>query len=234
MSGIVFTIVQNDFIGLKLWLDYYKRYFDAIHVIGRGTRDENLPALEAMGKEYNFTHEVHGILGDPREEAKNLSDRAAEYHRSYDWVLYCDMDEFLVADPRLYDALKDLMDCHPGPWVACTAYDVLQLEDEEPIDFEKPYLTQRKYWIRNKDYNKVLLSKIPIYWGAGLHQINEVNEEMSKKIDRTGLFLTHLKNADPHAEGRDLGPTLSNRHYGTVTQNQPNLELIPKEVRRAF
>ena len=42
----VFTIVMNDMVMLNLWVNYYKRYFDRLHIICNGTKESYYPVID--------------------------------------------------------------------------------------------------------------------------------------------------------------------------------------------
>ncbi len=95
--------------------------------------------------------------------------------------------------------------------IPCVRYDVNQHGGEKPLDYTKPILAQRKYWLRNRNYNKIILSKTPLVWDQGQHRTTDMHQNQSMAIEDTGLLLVHLKHADLKPAGvRDFGPLKTN------------------------
>ena len=234
MRSIAYTIWQNDMVGLKLWLKYYSKYFDRIHLVCVATKPEYHPQLNKLQDTYNLTYEFQPVsLIDPDTAFKAINERQRRFFDSFDWVLYCNLDEFLIPDTKKYKNLKDVMKKYPLNWIACEGFDVVQAEDENPIDFSKPYLKQRRYWIKNSNYNKVLLSRVMLEWNAGFHQVKEMDPLNSTLIKDTGLYLVHLKYADMHPQlPRDFGPQVTTYHADILGRPKEDRWLIPEEVRK--
>lgn len=151
----------------------------------------------------------------------------------YDWVLFSNCDEFIVAKSWKYKDLRDLMEKTDRDWVACEGYEVIQVEGEKPIDFSKRYLRQRKYWIKNYNYNKIILSKVYLDWVDGAHKLANMTDDESRAFKNTGLYLVHLKHADLNPTGkRDLGPYLTHPDPNIIMHWLDKKERIPKYIRR--
>lgn len=208
MQSIAFTIVQNDMVGLRVWLRYYSKYFTKVMVITDHTKEMYDSKLAEFTKEYGaeFRRE-NGIIRDPMETAYSLMSIQQELLKSYDWVLYCNCDEIIATDPKHYKDLKSLMRRCKRKYVVCEGWDVVKKSHEYPLNYDEPILQQRSRMIKNTNYNKVLLSRIPLDWDAGCHQYKKIPKEEYPKFKDTGLHLLHLKYADPDAPTpRDVGP----------------------------
>ena len=234
MLNAAFTLVQNDMVILNLWLSYYSKYFDYLVVIGNGTK-ESYGKLEPLKEKYDFYFERIDFAGNSESTLDICKRKQKELLEKYNWVLYCDCDEFIVADPKKYMDLRVFMDAYPAEKCYCEGFNVLQVENEQPINFAFPYLSQRKYWSKDIDYNKPLLSKVPLNWAPGCHREMEIPDTDGKKIADTGLFLHHLKYADlKYKEPRDLGPTFTNLDHGKITEGMKIKQEIPQNIRRLF
>ena len=230
MSNAAFTLVQNDMVILNLWVSYYRRYFDRLHVVCNGTKDEYTSYLDTQP----FTYErVDGFAGNSDATVKIVRETQRKLLETYNWVLYSDCDEYVIADPEKYEDLKDFMNKCPLDKTHCEGYEVLQDEDEKPIDYSKAYLAQRKYWFKDHSYNKPLLAKVPIDWNPGCHKEYEVADEDSKEIKDTGLFLVHLKFSDLEAQ-RDFGPTKTVVQGNVLEAGRKEKQPIPEKIRSLF
>lgn len=235
MANAAFTIVQNDMLILGLWLRYYSQYFEQMTVIGNGTKAEYKGQINDWQAKYQLSFEQVGFLGNSDQTVVLCREKQKQLLANHEWVLYSDCDEYVVADPAFYKDLRTFMQAFPKDKTCCEGFNVLQAEDEEPIDFNLPYLSQRKYWAKDVDYNKPLLSRTPLNWAPGCHRELEEPDTDGKKLINTGLFLLHLKYADLHPKGkRDFGPTITQLNHGKVAEGMKIRQEIPKEIRRLF
>lgn len=239
MKGLAFTSVYNDMVILELWLKYYSRWFEALHVMGLGTKAK-YGSLEFLKKKYDFSFEkieidpTHDIFHAADVFVNTIREKQASFLESYDWVLYCNCDEYLVpSDPD--KSLRDLMEKSDADYVHSEAFDVIQLESEGPIDYTRDYMSQRTSWVKNTSYNKTLLSRVPLAWNAGCHQIEGMSEDDSKQIKNTGLFLVHLKYSDLRPLGkRDFNDRSPNLESHLTDPEPDHIAKIPDFVRSAF
>lgn len=212
MRTAVYTLWQNDLVILDLWLSYYSRYFDDVFIICNGTEDGYIPLLEERKAKYKFTYKrLESFLGDPGTALSVVKENQLNLLKDHDWVLYCNCDEIIATNPKKFKDLKELMETCDKDWVACVGYDVVEW-NEPAIDYSKPFFAQRKYWVKDHNYNKILLSKVPLAWNEGQHQIDGISGEDSKSIKGTGLYLVHLKHADLEAEAANV----NGRHFGPM------------------
>lgn len=188
--------VHADKVMLKLWLKYYSRFFDDIHVLGcetpGGTFDE-------LAKEFQFgltiiPNHIHSMT------AHEIVFKTQRYclENGSEWFLYADLDEFVVADPDKYKDLGDFMDRSLDKQTYCVGYNVLQAPSEGPLNYEEPILRQRSIWNHDPSgsYNKPALSRVPTEWVEGFHMHQGELVDFCKELKDTGLYLLHFKWAD--------------------------------------
>ena len=234
MRNAAFTLVQNDMVILELWLKYYSKYFDDLYVIGNGTR-EDYKELDKLKEKYDFEFERVPLVHSSEYTLPICKDKQVKLLEDHHWVLYSDCDEFIVADPKKYRDLKAFMEAYPGEKCYCEGFNVLQMEDEQPISFAFKYLKQRKYFAKDLSYNKCLLSRVPLNWNVGCHKEIDIPDDISKAKADTGLFLLHLKYADlNYIKPRDLGPITTGLHHGVIAEGMKTKQEIPEEIRRLF
>jgi len=234
MKTIAYTMVQNDMVILQLWINYYKRFFDRLFVIGNATKDEYREHLDNLKKTHALDYEILPTFqSDSFQTVSVVREYSERFHKEYDWVLHSDCDEIVIADPRKFKNLHDFMSRQRRRLTHCEGWDVIQMADEEAIDYARPYLAQRSHWARNTSYNKPLLAKRPIDWAAGCHKEHGMDDEESKSIENTGLYLLHLKYSDMSAQ-RDFGPTLTSFHGDVLENAHDTREPIPENIRKIF
>jgi Glycosyl transferase family 2 len=195
----VFTIARNEAAFLPIWLRYYRRHFDPvdIYVLDNDTADGSTDGLEgtcnvvpvhrAESPEGGGASLLVWLVG-------TVEDFQAFLLRSYDAVLFAEVDELIVPDPRSYRGLGDYIDRLEGPAACCTGYNVVHDPDEEPpLRFDEPILRQRRYWqLSPRWYSKRVLGRIPLSWNVGFHdEYNAPGVEPDPE-----LLLIHLHRVD--------------------------------------
>lgn len=219
---------------LKLWMDYYVKYFDKLFVIGNYTREDHVASLEEFQRAYPMDFYIlPSGLGTSEHTLSEVKERMGNFLKEYDWVLYTDCDEIVVTDPKRYTDLKDLMNRTTKRKIFCEGYDIIQAQEEGPIDYDKPYLAQRKYWSKNVSYNKPVMGREMINWNPGFHKEYDMDDNDSKAIVDTGVYLLHLKYADLGAE-RDFGPIRTGLHGDDLERALETKEIIPTVISTAF
>ena len=231
MKTIAFTFVQNDMVILNFWASYYSKYFDELMVMCCGTKPEHKQTLKEMEVKYNLRREnleADEVSAPFAREIINKKQR--ELINGYDWVLYSNCDEILV--PTKHKTINELMKRTRRKYIVCEGYEIVQEGDEKALDYDEPILRQRRSWLKNFNYNKILLSKIPLLWNEGQHQIDGFGGEESKLFKNTGLFLLHFKHADMKmdVEKRDLGPMKTSPN-AYVLETMGSRKPIPKRFR---
>jgi hypothetical protein len=199
---------------LETWLKYYSQYFDKLVVFGH--QDTGIPTDLKEKYEFDYVHtevEMHSVAS-----LYFLTEKQTEFLKDYEWVLYTDMDEIVIADPRKYKDLKDFMDKSDEKQTYCEGYELYKGQDERPIDRWKPIMPQRKYWWRsvNGSYNKPALSRTPSKWVHGFHSLEGETADFAKGHKDTGLYLIHMRHVD---EQFDL---TSKTNEGGIAEEMPD------------
>jgi len=199
MLKCVITVVIDGSRFCDIWGKYYSRYFDNKDIyildIGDGRATKNLPynviPVNLPQRDWSNLNRMSEIVND----YKNI------LLKQYDWVVFADSDEIIYHPNGLDEYIKSLK----ADYVTCKGYDITQnLRDEHvkrgieglnlfkegPIDWEKPILSQRKYWQANTAYNKTLITSVEFKWSKGLHVCDR-----PQNIDHR-LWLLHLKKID--------------------------------------
>jgi hypothetical protein len=187
----VFTMTQNEPRFLPLWLAYYGRHFEAtdIYVLDHDSTDGSTSRLEGRCR-------VIPIHRDRSFDHAWLKAAAESFQsfllNSYAAVLYADVDEIVVANPARYGGLADYIRGMSGPCARCTGYNVVHYPEEPALRFDQPVLAQRRFWHPVPAYSKTLLTRVPLAWHVGFHEVMNA-EPVSPDPD---LYLLHLHRVD--------------------------------------
>ena len=167
-----------------VWIDYYGGLF------GR----ENLFVVTYDGIKSLFPVDLGFVwdMNTPYSDdirAKVLSSLCSSLLDVYHAVIRCDVDEFLVADPRKYATLRNFVTSSDVPYITARGIDVIETSDELEFKTDTGLLAQRQFGVRSAALNKTCVIQSPVRWAPGFH-----GADVFPKFDR--LFLFHMKFAD--------------------------------------
>ncbi len=186
----VITMARDEGSMLRRWVDHYSREVGAenLVVVDDNSSDgstDNLPCpvlrIPPLTKK-SFEPARMGLLG-------GLSAGLLE---AYDAAIFCDVDEFIVAEPKKYESLRHFVAARPDRQaVGVMGLNVVHDVGIEPalVDGE-PILGQRRLAKFLPLMCKPSLKWVPAHWALASHGIRcpfEVDPE---------LFMFHMKFAD--------------------------------------
>ncbi len=176
--------VSSDFY-FPLWHRYYGTLFGP----------QNLHVICFDGDDRSFVNCSLGSIDyvtafNNVKRAKYVSEKVNRLLDSYDFVIRCDVDEFIIANPLLYRDLNHYIEELSVPNVTTFGYNVIQAENEPNLDLDVGILaTQRHYAFAADALCKTAIVSSATQWGAGFHASShppQFNE----------LYMFHLKLAD--------------------------------------
>ena len=191
----VITMARNDENFLNKWVSYYGKEFgeENLYIFLDGV-DQSVPA-KAGKSNLTKVPKIDGqVVKAEKGRLQFLSERATELLAGgYDMVVGCDADEFLVVDPKVGKSLcAYLSDLKVNCCKSALGIDVgQQLEQEAVIDWNKPFLEQRKYAYVCSRYTKPVIVNKPCRWGAGFHRVKGHNFSIDPN-----LYLFHFGSFD--------------------------------------
>jgi hypothetical protein len=190
-----FTIVRNESVMLPVWLRYYLQHFKDVYVLNDNSREDSFDSSRDYNfhridlvKEHGIKHEWHDI----EWLRKAVKRHQRKLLRQYKWVLFTEVDEFVVPDPEVYTGLQDYISQIKKDHVYCRGYNVIQV-NEPPIDWDKPLMRQRKWWWQDHTYSKPAISRRPLDWYLGFHREVEIGDGDIPKLSDPKLSLIHLQ-----------------------------------------
>ncbi len=189
------TTCRNDDFFLGRWIAHYGRICGPDNLVPiLDGHDQALPDDHLGRSVLRLPHRPLGRVPAMRRRARVMSRIADALFHYYDVVIVCDVDEFLVVDPRLGMDLAAYLASRPRlpRTLSGLGLDVGQhLEQEGPLDPERPILEQRAYAHVSSRYTKPVVATAPVTWGSGMHRIKGRNF----RID-PNLFVFHLGMVD--------------------------------------
>jgi len=186
------TITKDDPL-LHKWLKYYSPFFDHIVVLDQG---ERLSAVLPCG---TYGAERLALPCDATGQSRwryNISQVNEFCHElldEYDTVFFADADEYVFADPVIFNDLRDYIERLEKPFVYSQGYDVAG-DPKTQIDWTAPVLQQLDGWCENHLYGKPHILQSKFMLSEGGHYLVG-NTRAAGVIDKR-LYTAHLFVAD--------------------------------------
>ncbi len=191
------TMVYNEGHYLPVWASHYSRQVgaDYCYVIDHGSTETIVlpPGMNLV--------RLPRSPQDDRRRADFVSNLVESLLNYYDWVIYTDVDEMVIANPDRYSDLPSFCAEAMQDTVTCIGFDMQQVPALEPaLQFDRP-LGEQRHWARfTSAMCKPLLTRTPRHWSPGFHSADT-------PMTFSELYLFHLHWAD-HAIGlQRLGKT---------------------------
>lgn len=215
------TMARDDEFFLSRWIAYYGKQFgtENLYIILDGT-DQNAPKNAGNAHITKLEHEPMSRAAGDKYRIGKLSELATKLLKSYDIVIGCDSDEFLIVDPNTKMNLAEyLSNKKIKTTLSGLGLDVGQnLKSEGELDAHAPFLEQREYALLSTRYTKPVVKTITAPWGSGFHSIRHHNFHIDKN-----LYLLHFGAIDlkmlerkAAARGTDWLNHLRRRGNGTI------------------
>lgn len=182
------TITHNEHFLLPIWIRYHLKHFDPgdIYIYDHLTDDGSThPSKIPPGINFNI------LEGNKHKMPVRFRSRTIKFlqekllRNGYNCVLFSDVDELFVPDPLFYpgglqEYLLKFVEDDKRIIVAGTAWEIAHISygngtegtTEPPLNWDKSILAQRHYVFPDVQYNKPLLSKIPLSYTPGFHELD--------------------------------------------------------------
>ncbi len=168
----VIAMAFNEGSMVSRWVNHYSRQVDsndALHLLDHGSTDGScdIPAASVV----RLPREAGGDSYQ-NWRVEFVADYAEKLLGNFEAVLYVDIDEFVVADPSIYQNLEDYV--HRGGHANATfGYDVLHDALAEPALGDGPILSQRNNLLFVGAMCKPTLLRRKVRFGVGFHNSSE-------------------------------------------------------------
>lgn len=215
------TMARNDEFFLTRWIEYYGAQFgpENLYIYLDGT-DQKIPKNAGATHIEKLPHTDLSRAAGDKYRIGLMNDLARKLLETYDIVIGCDCDEFLIVDPKTNKTLaKYLSEIQIKNTVSGLGLDVGQnMKTESVLDTKQPILHQREYALLSTRYTKPVVKTAPLDWGSGFHSISGHNFHIDKN-----LYLLHFGAVDMQmlldkakSRGPDWVNHLHRRGNGTI------------------
>ncbi len=190
---LVMTMARDEAEMLPRWVSHYSEQvgIENLVVLDDNSTDSSTDDLGCT------VHRLPQLPGPGYEGARMqlVSGLASGFLALYDFVVFVDADEFLVADPtRHADLPSFLATRRDREVVAPMTLNVVHVPSlEEPLQADQPVLGQRRFAKFTPIMCKPQIKQVPAPWKWASHGI-----EAPFEVD-TELYMLHLKFADRDA-----------------------------------
>lgn len=215
------TMARDDDFFLSRWIAYYGKQLGTknLYILLDGS-DQKKPVNAGNAHIEKLPHiNMSRAAGDKYRIGK-LTELAHKLLKTYDIVIGCDSDEFLIVDPDTKKTLAEyLSELRIKTTVSGLGLDVGQhLKHELPLDTNMALLEQRGFALLSTRYTKPVVINKPVRWGSGFHSV----KNHSFHID-PNLYLLHFGAVDMNMliqkaekRGADWVNHLRRRGNGTI------------------
>ena len=187
----VITMVRDDYFFLERWVRYYGDLFgrDALYVFNHGG-DPRIAEIAAgcnvMGLPDVFTKSFDATRW---RLLQNFGNGLRGY---YDFVLICDVDEFVLVDPQSGHDLASFLARRRGPMtLTAIGVEVVHKPELEAEGIEGAMLGARRYLRYTSAYSKPCLFNCPTDLSRGGHYARTSDLRLFR-----GLYLFHMRYVD--------------------------------------
>jgi hypothetical protein len=186
-----FTIVKDEPFFLDRWIAYYAHAVgeENLYILDNGTTDDSIQLAKQRWPKSHFI-----LYETPKACDWSLITNTAKcfqrvlFH-AYESVLFSDVDEFLLPVTGNLRKFCNQFLISNDQCIKAEGWGVIQQLDE-PAIINGSMLKQRQKAWRAPQYDKTLLSKVPLDWSRGNHKVNGTIKSSS------GLILLHARDID--------------------------------------
>jgi hypothetical protein len=179
-------MAYNETVLLPIWARHYARQVgaDQCYVVDHGSMSK--PLLPSGMNSVRIPRSPH----DDERRAAFIADLTTSLLRYYDWVIYTDVDELVLADPAIFRDIPTFCAATAVDTVTAIGFDIQHIPSLEPaLDFGQPIGRQRS-WVRfTSAMCKPVLTRQSLAWAPGFHSSEH-------PIAFSNLYLFHLHWAD--------------------------------------
>ena len=215
------TMARDDEFFLSRWIAYYGKQFgtENLYILLDGT-DQKVPVNAGKANITKLPHKNLSRAAGDKYRIGELSKLCTKLLKTYDIIIGCDSDEFLIVDPNTKQTLREyLSNKKIKTSLSGLGLDIGQnMNCELELDRNAPFLEQREYALLSTRYTKPVVKVINAPWGSGFHSIRHHNFHIDKNLYLLHFGAIDLKMLEQKAaaRGADWLNHLRRRGNGTI------------------
>ena len=167
MKKILVSFTHDKSTYHEVWNKYYSQFFDDIRIHNIGDR----------------------LRADWGANAGIMNQLQPDLFKECDLLMYVDMDEIVIPDPRKYENLGTYISTVTEPVIRCKGFNVIQMPEDDQLDLSKPILKQRQFYSRDELYDKHVIMTEKQQFLNPHHIVNKIEPDKD-------LIMFHLRDAD--------------------------------------
>lgn len=194
----VFTIAKNESFFLPIWVSYYSENFgqENLFVLDNDSNDDTIQSVKNRWPNINVLSVTNGRTQDWAWITKVAMLFQRTLLKRSDVVIFSDADEILVSNNE--ENIGELIERFArsdSVSLRATGYaPVHQIDSEFNVDPNNP-LNDREYAYRTHEYDKTLISRVPLTWGKGFHNVYDGTIRQNNTTSDE-LVLLHMRDID--------------------------------------
>ncbi len=214
-------MARDDEFFLSRWIAYYGKQFgtENLYIILDGT-DQKIPKNAGNAHIKKLEHVPMSRIDGDKYRIGKLSELAHNLLKTYDIVIGCDSDEFLIVDPKTNKTLSEYLSTKKiNTCLSGLGLDIGQnMKCESELDPDAPFLYQRSFALLSTRYTKPVVINKPVFWGSGFHSIKHHNFHIDKNLYLLHFGAIDMKMLEDKAKkrGTDWLNHLKRRGNGTI------------------
>lgn len=175
------TITRNEPVWLHVWCNYYCSSFpeEDVYVLDNSTSDGSVQLAKQLHPGINVIDAQYSTAFDHLWLKHTVENHQRSLLGDYDVVLFAETDEFLIPDFNKYADIYDYCCTFASSSVdhhsrRAEGWGVVhQIDIEPPVDLnsDQSLLEHRHAMWRLPDYDKTLITKVPLVYSKGFHTI---------------------------------------------------------------
>ncbi len=207
------TITHNEQVLLPIWIRYHMKHFDPedIYIFDHLTDDGSTHSSQ-IPQGINFAK----LEGNKHKMPVRFRSRTIKgiqerlLRDGYKCVVFSDVDEILIPNPLYYPGglqnyLENFVSDDKRYIVAGTAWEVAHMSygngtdstTEPKLRWNESILAQRRFVFIDPQYNKPLITKVPLTYSPGFHELqSDYFHRKPAVIVDPELIMFHLRSVD--------------------------------------
>lgn len=186
----VLTMVKDDYFFLAKWVEYYGGMFgrDALYVVSHGGD----PQIDKIADGCNIIRiPGHFDKGFDSKRWRLLTGLTNGLRNYFDFVICCDVDEFIVLDPKSNMTLTEFLARRGKVIITPIGVEVVHRRDIEDGDIAGGILKNRRFCRYSSYFSKPCIVGKAVEFSRGGHYAKETELKVFRN-----LYLFHMKYCD--------------------------------------